>query len=408
MDFIKRHRYTSIIALIFFVQFLTRFVVQMHPYMQVNYVIDYSSGFGPRKLIGSILNLLVPGDNVNFAHVIVFLVVANALVIALASSVIGNFIKSTLSIGNTKIYYFALLMCAVYIVGPFGLQYLFHNENFGRMDLFIIACCFIFISITHTKRPLFYLSSAILMVASCLIHQIFVCVFLPLFCAVYIYRIFKADHWRKEATYGVLSMGVLTMIFMCIQFFPPNIYSLSEIVPILQSKTDLSIDKMAVFYEYYAPISHHLFEYVPMYIDRLIISFVTSLLILSPLLYLLVIFWEGVINSSDNKKYRLTIRLINDAFLLSIPAFICTIDHGRWISALITCQFMIIGWLIYNNDNNVIVATKDFMAKVKSHPFLSVMFIVYMGSVDCYEAGPFLPLGKTVYNILTTIYYVSI
>lgn len=395
-SFVYRHRYSMVILIILTIQFFSVYSLEINDYLNINYVIDYGTGFGPRKFVGSVLNMIVPGEEIRHSHALLFILVATVVFTLVVAYVAERFLKMAREWGD-KVFLFSIFMVCMYIVSPTGPQYLYHADNLGRMDLYILMACFLFLSVSSANRYVFYAVSTLLMVMSCLIHQIFVCVFLPLYAAVYIYRIMSSENYVRELACAFVSMLCLVVVFASVQFAPAHNLTIGEMNAYLLSKTNMDIPYDSLYYEYYAPITAHLFEFVPPRMDRMIFGFITNIMLLSPLIGVFWWFWRSMARNASSERCRHMILLMNLTFLVAIPAFVTTVDYGRWFSALVTCQFMLVGLLLYKGVPSAVSAAGMMVEKAVTHRFCTIMFIAYLASLGCYMADALLPGTNNIF-----------
>lgn len=190
MHAIKKYQYELAILVILLLQFVYEFLASVYPYIFVNYIADYSLGFGPRKLIGSLCRAVLP-SGYGELHVVAFITFWYAILMGLATYMMSGFIRNGIGRGK-NICFFAIFFVTLYLLSPMRPEYLFVHTNFGRMDAYMLIFALCFILLQGVEDKCFFLLSTILMSLSCLAHQIFVCTFLPLYCGLYVYRIYKS------------------------------------------------------------------------------------------------------------------------------------------------------------------------------------------------------------------------
>lgn len=335
-NLLKKYQYVIGISIIVLFQFIYEFGWSIDPYLYVNYFMDYSMGFGPRKLIGTLCQLMLPDGLSNEKNILILITLVYVVLAGLVIFIANKFIR-ILSLSEKRLFLFAILFVALYFLSPARIEYLFVHTNYGRMDTYMLIFAIVFIMSIRIKSWAFYTLSTILMILSCLSHQIFVCTFLPLYCASYVYRIFNEKDWRKELFYSMLSMFVLTCLFCYVQFFPINTYDLNATMQIINERTGKEFDEFIIFYEYYANIKTHFNCLMLSQINRLVIGFIASIVVLMPLFLIFIYLWCTAVRIANDKKYKITIILMNLSFLLCVPAFIFTMDYGRWFAAIIIC-----------------------------------------------------------------------
>ena len=112
-------------------------------YVIPSYIIDYSTGFGDRKFVGTLFNLFF-GDYITSRELWIGTLIAYLLVIVLLSIIIGHLLRKAKSL-NRSIFIANIIFIMLYIIGPWSFAYLFSTSNWGRIDIymFLVTCIFI-------------------------------------------------------------------------------------------------------------------------------------------------------------------------------------------------------------------------------------------------------------------------
>ena len=343
----------------------------------LTFVIDYHTGFGGRKLIGTLTSTIL-GGYVQRKVVLLIILLFYVLLIGGLSLLIGAFIRKLKSYGNEH-YIFSIYTAALYLFCPASLLFLVSSSNMGRMDGFIIASVFTFVPF-YIKGRYSYIAAFLLSAISMLIHPIFACTYFPFYMALMIYDSFKSGV-DKSKLFASLGICFVLFIFFCyIQLAPKETMSATDAFNYLSSRTDYPLNKSSLYYEYYAPFDKHLQDWaIPNYPHSLA-GLVLTILFLSPIFIYFILFWRNCIKNAGSSLEKNTYRLMNAAFLVMIPAFIVTVDYARWMAGYIICQFMLIGILLYKGDKCALNSSMKISQTIKDYPVLAMLILLYISS----------------------------
>ncbi len=338
------------------------------------FLIDYSTGFGGRKLLGQICSLWLPEYGIRKRHILSFFYLAHFVSITLFAHFCGICLRKNK--GNQN-YWFLFAVLFIYLLCPFSFKGI--TQNIGiSIDIFIIVCALIFCYLYVNKRgSVFYYSSTfLLLILSCLTHHIFCCIYFPLYLSLFIYDIYNQGFDKKKfLIYGGMTI-CLFILFCYIVFFAKMDVDIETLMNKLRQRTTaLELSDEAVYYEYYASLSEHLPKYIIPCLKRNLFRFVLQPIVLFPLFFLFNCHFLVSLNSEKTKNNRTLYYLMALSQLLIIPAFVMAIDYGRWYYAYFFCLFMQITTLTSIKDK-CIDNTICLIIRILKQPFVSIIFIV--------------------------------
>ena len=240
-----------------------------------NYFVGYETGFGGRKLIGTLFSWVFPGM-VTPGHVRVFILTANLLMLALLCLMLYLHRRDGLA------YYAATLA-----VASFGI----------------------------------------------LIHHTFCCTLMPAMVALCLMDCFAkpAAVWHKVACYAVVTVLVAVLLAMLWWRGGMNV-PMDELLASMRER-DVGVmpdDERGFRLLYYATnaenMQSNLIEFPYKYVE-----FGLSLLLLSPLLFAMHWPWAGAARLAEGKGRRWLYRGASLAVpLLTLPLFVVATDYSRW------------------------------------------------------------------------------
>lgn len=381
--------------------FLCTLPKELHGWNSGWYAMDYSLGFDSRLLIGSVLKLFY-SDFLPANAVYSFVIFSTFVLLALLSCLLGYALRhnegSTAGKG-------LLVLIAFYLLCPGSPAYLWSTENMGRFDLYLMIftllaaclCCGI------KSIPVRLLLFTICGLAALATHQVFIFIFFPLLFTMYLITITEEKAKTTHIILALAGMGILGIVFLYFQFFSQiHVTSCEELVALLSARTDLVVSDVALRYEYFTGIAQSTQDLMLNQLGERIRYGIITLFLLSPLFIIYGWFWMQILKTARGKY--LLILLSQLAF---IPAFLLTIDWGRWFGAFLTVQALQIVILAAKKDAVVLSALTHLNALIHKHPLCFLCTGIWLGSLHKFEATllPDAPVFFTsLYQLYSTIF----
>lgn len=404
---LRKHYHAPLLFLLLTFGFLCTLPDELHGWNSGWYAMDYSLGLDSRLFIGSLLRLFYP-DFLPASAVYTFVVLSVLVLLALLSYVLGYGLKRA---EGTEGYMGLAVLAALYLLSPGSPAYLWSTENMGRFDLYLLLVTLAAGIVCFYLRPV---PACLLVLTVCglaglSIHQGYLFTFFPLLFTLFLTSIGYADSGDRSQkrmhlylAASLLCMGFLAAVFCYFQFLSHiRADTCEELLAVLSVRTDLMLNESAFRYEYFSSMTQSVQELVFNQSGERIRYGIVTLLLLSPLAILYGWFWKQVLKagqgfgswksfgSGDGKNgflppfFYLFILLSQ---LLFVPAFVLTIDWGRWFGAFLTVQFLQIVFLAAKKDAAVLSALKSLSAAVRRHPLLFLCAAVWLGNLRKFQA----------------------
>ena len=90
--------------------------------------------------------------------------------------------------------------------------------------------------------------------------------------------------------------------------------------------------------------------------------------------------------------------------LTTIPAFILTIDWGRWFASLFITQFLLLFFMFSKNQKEVNQALENFQQFFIKHKFLYLCLILYLSNLGKFEAAGLLTYANRIIYFLSSYF----
>ncbi|MBQ8703044.1 MAG: hypothetical protein IJ524_01555 [Bacteroidales bacterium] len=335
----------------------------------VHYFVGYDTGFGGRKLIGTICGWLFP-DYVTGGVVTGIVLVANLLLLLL----LLLFVLRTVKPGDAMTPVAAVLV--LYVVQPFNvLQFCNRGMSAGFMETYqlVLTLGWLLLFLRWRGRWWYYLLTLLVAAAGCLIHHTFCCTLFPLFVALFVYDMTDGGFSVKKAVvYGLICLAILSL-FVSIWLFGHmnvDIDTLQADIVRRAAPDACGADKEALRQYYY--------DYGSNNVEGLqslrIVEFVFSLLLMSPILAVFYWPWFAAARHSRQCRYWIVPVVIT---VLTIPVFLRTTDYTRWW----ICWFfgLMALLLVVSHDGNLPLkeALERMWLFFKRRWYLAVLLLVY-------------------------------
>lgn len=376
-------REIAIFALLFFTLLCT-LPDNLHGWNSAWYAMDYSLGFDSRLFIGSILHLFYP-DFLPAEAVYTFVLLSIILLLLVLSYILGYALRQT---DNSPEGTGLIALIIFYLLCPASPSYLWNSENLGRFDLYLfllilIAAILYLKAASVTIRLIGFTLTGLIALS---IHQVFIFIFFPLLFTLGLATGTEEKAKKKHLTMTIIGWIIMGSGFLYFQLFSHiNTASLEELTALLSSRTNLEINEVALNYEYFATITQSIQELVLNQLGERIRYGLVTLLLLAPLAVIYCYLWFQIIRTAE-KKNRLKYLLFLSSHLCFIPAFILTIDWGRWFGAFLTVQALQIIILAAKKDAVVLSALSRLSTVLRKHPYLFIIIGIWLGSLHKFQA----------------------
>jgi len=380
--------YSTLIAFLLFLSLFHRLpeMTQLNDWCTTPYAFNYRYGFHSRLLMGTLFKLLL--SPISLKRLYLFILVSLAILIILFSV----FFSSAISRSNNKsrigMSYWTLLLMA----SPASIAFLFYWGNYGRFDLYLLGVMFTALLLVDKK----YFNNLVplLLGIGMAIHQVFIFTYCAVIIGALLYESYRHDY-SKASIRRLLSGVLITLIaFFYFQFgtAPLSFDSASEVVSHMNATSNIPVNEKMIDYEYFRPITEHLDAFVKIGLkDRMAMGGIVIVLI-SPLIFLYVGFWRHLYKGS----WRFGFVCMSLLPLASLPAFILTIDWGRWFAAVILASFSLIAYLFKRQEPLAVAYFERLTVQIKKTPFIYVALLAYMVALNKFEAAAILSFASKI------------
>lgn len=407
---IKRFIYNNIYGLSIFIIIMLYILTYVTPtvdnYVYYSYVEDYSFGFGARRFIGSLVDIL-SGGYLNKNFVWVFILCAFVIGAAVFSFILNNVIKKIKKLNQSALFV-SLLLLLVYFLGPASIAYLFRFPNNGRLDLYLLIIdLLIFILFVNRKslRNVYYILLLVLMTAGILIHQLYACSYLPVVVALMVYDCVNSTNAKKKVLIYSGILFFLFLLFIKLNFFSTSSIGIDEKMQLLSSKSDLPIYKPAVYYDSYGTLAIHLKDWILPNMKHLVLGFVLEMILLSPIFYFFYIIWMSINDCITDTKKKQIYKIIPFVFFLMVPAFFVIVDYARLFGAYIFSQISLFILLIYEEDEYTLKACSVLSDRASKEITIIALFLIYISAITLFHSIEFSPAVENILRLLHIKFY---
>lgn len=344
------------------------------------YFVGYETGFGARKLLGTLFSPLLPeytthGDLVPY----IFAVLLTISILFIAFVYHGFKGVDFRRAGNALPF---LLLTAVYLASAYGLPRALSLVWTADIWLYMLTLVFVTLYVGNRHRWWFPLFSLLTVIVACLIHHIFCCLFFPLFVALFIYDAMpeKGVDRKRLLAYGLVCLA-LAILFVCLWRFSTMNITVDELRQRLLEHTDDVCDKDPFMLNLlYGPSGSN---YKAMWdvgqFPARYIQLPFLLLLLTPLITLFLMPWMLSIRHARHRVERIKYTLMLLAsILLFLPVFAIATDYGRWWMAWFFCQTLLLLTMYRLGDSHIIAAMRYMFAWCRQHPVVALLLAVYV------------------------------
>lgn len=348
------------------------------------YFVGYETGFGGRKLLGTVCSWFLP-EFVRHRHLVPFIlsffVLLVGLFIVFASRV---FNYGQLKKDNRLQACFFLFV--VYMACPFSLlSVVSHLGWYADVYLYVFTMAFVFVYLKFRGHWVVYPLTALISILACLTHHVFCCLFFPAFVALFIYDSYYQDRLslKRCFSWGGVCL-LLFVLFVTIWAFsvPMDVDAVYD--QVCSRTNGVCIKYKPVFEWLYEPNGANyramweIGQFPARYYE---LPFV--FLFMSPLIALFFSPWILAIRNAEKGAKRTKYLLMFLAStLLFFPIFIMATDYNRWWDAFFFSQLMLLLIMYEVGDELMMAQVSRVFAFIKEHWIVAILLIVYVCSIQ--------------------------
>ena len=303
----------------------------------INYFVGYETGFGGRKLIGTLFGWMLP-DYTTAASLIPITLTACLLISLLFITIVW---KAIPVVNNSTLPLTALTI--VYLLSPYGIFKWFIPELaplFMETYQILLVLTWVLLFVKCRDNWLYWPATIIIAAAGCLIHHTFCCTVFPLMAALFAYDILRDNgiNWKKTLYYGLVCTFILAL-FVAIWGFGGMNIDIDTLCQRLSKRIDPAIIcdwdgrglGKVTLEEFYYMTNAENHTMCAELLSKMRIDFIFTLLYLSPLVAALWYPWFSAVRHSSSNWERTRYILVSlAATALTVPIFFMATDYGRW------------------------------------------------------------------------------
>ncbi|HTK81740.1 MAG TPA: hypothetical protein VL633_05565 [Bacteroidota bacterium] len=348
-----------------------------------HWVLSYDYGLIRRGLVGAIFKMWMPIVTIEGVHTVAL--VAYCTLLALLLVVFYVLIRNKEK--NGRLFRIILLFCAC----PATLALAAHG--LGRFDLFLTILMFLILTLLSIDKVLWLVP--VLATAGMFVHESFMILYAPTILATMIFL-----YGRKKSA-NLLAVFVVTVIcvagsFVALYKFGNPPFKYDEFAPLLQERAAFPITELSIRECYFSIRDHLDLASSSLYDVGSIVNVCMAVLMLSPMILILLNLWSHAVKNSGNlRKFCLMMFLATLSGLLLIPL---ATDYGRWLSAIVFCNFFAVFFLM---SIDVFGAEELVEYSGRRYPFSYLLvFLTYLLFGPFHDWNPYPYMGHFVYTFM--------
>lgn len=340
------------------------------------YFVGYETGFGGRKLLGTIYGLLLP-DFVRWTHLRPFIIGINMLMLLLFA---GFAIQTLRRLQDDRL---AVPLMAVYLATPFSILGWVHSTMsiyFTETYTLALTLAWLMLYVACPRRWWYYLLTAAIAVTACLIHHTFCCTFFPLMAALMLYDSLPEGRidWRRAVPYGLICAALGALLAIIWMFSHMNVDYETLHQSVIDRTTEDAYGRGSLMYDYfYKSNSENSRVGFITWEKRLPMEFVLTLAMLLPALAVLAWPWVAAGRKAGSGRWRYWGVLAADV-AMTLPMFVMATDYGRWWTALCFTLFALPLAVAARGDKAMREALMDMYDYFRRHLLLAAVIVVYL------------------------------
>ena len=347
------------------------------------YYVGYETGFGGRKLIGTICSWLFP-EHITAHFMWGVILCAVCVMIALFVWFVTRCIKQ--SIPNAIA---TVAVTILYAILPFSLiGFLQARLAVYFIDTyhFILTFIWLLLFMRYRGKWHFYIITAIISVAACLIHHTFCCTLFPLFVALFLYDTFDGANinWRKAIAYSVICVVMLTLLIIIWTQSHMNVD-----IETLSAQIGERVDPDAYYRWEDSDAALYILFYASNALNRqmafaqwgatnLYFELVLTLILTLPFILVFCHPWFMAAKKTERPLSKWRYRLIPIVITaLTLPIFFMATDYSRWFVGYFFSLFAVNMMALALGDKPVTQSWRGILTYFRRKPWIVLVLIVY-------------------------------
>jgi hypothetical protein len=335
-EFIKEHEQEVLLILLTMLAVTTWWTPKVRGfdniYVASQWVLSYDHGLIRRGLIGTMMKVWCPIVTIEEVQRAAFIAYSTFLVFLLV--VFHSLLRSNEQNGRL----FRLIL--IFLATPVTLSLL--ARDLGRFDLFLTIITAISLTLLSLKRYIWLIP--ILMIAAMFIHESFLVVYAPTIVAAMIFVYVRNGRMRKTLGTLVVSTASVAAAFFVLYKYGKPALPYEDFSRFIQSRAAFNITPLSIHECYFSIVDHFRLASSSLYDAGSIANLLLALLILSPVILILLNLWTHALEACE--AHRRVCMLFFLATLSGLMVVPIATDYGRWLSAVVFCNFFAISFLV--------------------------------------------------------------
>ena len=359
------------------------------------YFVGYETGFGGRKLLGTLYGLVLP-DFVRWTHLRPFIIGINLLMLALFA---GMAIQALRRLQDDRL---AVPLMAVYLASPFSILGWVGNTMsiyFTETYTLTLTLAWLMLYVACPRRWWYYLLTAAIAGTACLIHHTFCCTFFPLMAALMLHDSLteRGIDWRRAVPYGLICAALAALLGAIWMFSHMNVDYETLNNSVIARTSEDAYSRTSLMYDYfYKSNSENSRVGFTTWEKRLPVEFALTLLMLLPALAALAWPWVAAARKRGLAgRWRYGIVLAAN-LLLTLPMFVMATDYGRWWTALCFTLFALTLAAAARGDQPLREALAAMYGFFRRHLLLAAVLIIYLLQLAPHPEFPYFGLQQAM------------
>lgn len=353
------------------------------------YFVGYETGFGGRKLLGTLFHYLLPAYS-TWSHLRPYIIGINLALVALFILFVARVWRS----GNNK---GMLVLLSLYMVSPYspiGFVYSWMSTTSLETWQWVLLLGWLLLFLSAPRKWWYYILTLLIATAGILIHHTFCCTFLPVMLGLFFYESFSGGQFQKRAAiaYGTICFLLLGLFIALWSFSTMNLPQ-EELRALIRGRasSDACIDsEMLMKFYYYLSSSDNFQQYwisKPGFYRTKMIELGLSMILLAPLFITLLWPWFSAARRENEKaRRRLYYAMGLLPTLLTLPLFFVVADYGRDWTALSFTLLAVPLAVVARGDKALGASLMRMWDWICRHPIVCLALMVYL--LQLHPSGP--------------------
>ncbi len=297
-----------------------------------HWALSYDYGLVRRGLLGAIAKLWVPIMTLESVHLITLISYCTFLALLL---VIFYVLLRHKDKGGRL---FRLIL--LFVAAPATLS--LSARDLGRFDLFLMMILLLSLTLVSRNRQLWLIP--ILMSVAMFIHEGFLVLCAPTIVAMMVFAYLREGRRRAMLVTIIASVLGVAGAFLVLYNFGTPALSFEEFSRLIQSRAAYHLTELSMRECYFSVRNHSALASSSLYDSGSIVNFIMAIVMMSPVFLVLANLWGRALkNCGAHRGAFWLLILATLSGLLLVP--IAT-DYGRWLSAVVFCNFFAIFYLV--------------------------------------------------------------